>query len=177
MKKLAIVVDENSNIASKIVEYFSIKNIEIKAVPLVEVEGTAFSDFDLVATINNKDLAQKLGEKVVNIHPSLLPAFVGENPIAEAIMYGAKVTGVSVHDSGMRIILQYPVLVGNLTHFDELEEKIYEVEGKIYPLVLEKLLRDEVFDFDDLFKTSHSGCGGNCGGCKGCKGEQEGEKK
>ena len=173
MKKLAIVVDENSNVASKIVEYFSDKNVEIKTVPLAEVEGTVFSDFDLVATINNKDLAQSLGEKVekvVNIHPSLLPAFVGENPIAEAIMYGARVTGVSVHDSGMRIILQYPVLVGNLTHFGELEEKIYEIEGKIYPSVLEKLLRDEVFDFDDLFKTSHSGCGGNCGGCKGCNG-------
>lgn len=108
----------------------------------------------------------------VNIQPSLLPAFEGQDAIARAFQSGVKVSGVTVHyftnkARGGKIIAQYPVLINNLTHFDEFEESIHELENIIYPIVIEKVLEDKVFDFSDLFK---SGCGGSSGGCSGCGG-------
>ena len=59
---------------------------------------------------------ERFPERVINVHPSLLPAFPGLRPIEEAIAYGAKVTGVTVHfvdegvDSGA-IILQRAIAI------------------------------------------------------------------
>ena len=59
---------------------------------------------------------ERFPERVINVHPSLLPAFPGLRAIEEAIAYGAKVTGVTVHfvdegvDSGA-IILQRAIAV------------------------------------------------------------------
>ena len=53
-------------------------------------------------------------DRVINVHPALLPAFPGAHPVADQIAYGVKVGGVTVHfvddgvDSGP-IILQEPV--------------------------------------------------------------------
>ncbi|MDR1327336.1 MAG: phosphoribosylglycinamide formyltransferase, partial [Heliobacteriaceae bacterium] len=92
--------------------------------------------------------------RFVNIHPSLLPAFKGKDAIKQAYLAGVKVSGVTVHwvekdiDCG-KIIAQYPVLIGNLTHFDEFEREIHAIEHALYPVVIEKILNDEVFDFSD----------------------------
>lgn len=108
----------------------------------------------------------------LNLHPSLLPAFKGQDAIARAFKSGVKVSGVTVHyltneTGGGKIIAQYPILIGNLTHFDEFEESIHKLENLLYPIVIEKVLEDKVFDFSDLFS---GGCGGNYGGCSGCGG-------
>ncbi len=111
--------------------------------------------------------------RFVNIHPSLLPAFKGKDAIKRAFLAGVKVSGVTIHwvqdevDSG-KIIAQYPVLIGNLTHLDEFEAEIHSIEHALYPIVIEKLLNDEVFDFSDLMGGGK--CGGGCcddagGGC------------
>ncbi len=110
----------------------------------------------------------KLGT-FINIHPSLLPAFKGKNAIKKAYEYGAKVTGVSIHyadkevDSG-QIILQTPVMIEQSMNLAELEEKIHEVENKIYPIVIESLIYDKVVDF----MQDNSGCGCKNNGCKKC---------
>lgn len=112
--------------------------------------------------------------KFVNIHPSLLPAFKGKDAIKRAFKAGVKVSGITIHwvetrvDEG-KIIAQYPVFIDNLMRLDEFEEEIHCIEHKLYPIVIEKLLEDKVFDFQDLIK---SGCSrGKCddGGCKGGK--------
>ena len=106
--------------------------------------------------------------RFINIHPSLLPAFKGKDAIQRAFLAGVKVSGVTVHwvtcelDGG-KIIAQYPVLIDNLMHFDEFEQEIHKVEHILYPIVIDKLLKDEVFDFSDLV----GGCG-NCGDCGKC---------
>lgn len=108
--------------------------------------------------------------KFINIHPSLLPAFKGKDAIKHAFLAGVKVSGITIHwvekqiDSG-KIIAQYPVFIDNLMRFDELEEEIHCIEHKLYPVVIEKVLEDKVFDFQDLMK---SGCSKDkgCGGCK-----------
>lgn len=108
-------------------------------------------------------------DKVINIHPSLLPAFKGsKNGIKDAFLSGVKVSGVTVHwvtsdVDGGQIIAQYPVLINNETHFDEFEAEIHAIEYKLYPIVVEKILEDKVFNFSDLMRTS---CNDGCGGCQ-----------
>lgn len=131
-------------------------------------------DFDLIALCDYRnELSSDILEtgKFINIHPSLLPAFKGKDAIERAFMAGVKVSGVTVHsikanDSDEKIIAQYPVLISNLTHFDEFKSAIYDVECKLYPVVIDKLLKDEVFDFSDLINSND--CANSCGGCGGC---------
>ncbi|OQB09898.1 MAG: Phosphoribosylglycinamide formyltransferase [Candidatus Omnitrophica bacterium ADurb.Bin205] len=76
--------------------------------------------------------------RIMNIHPSLLPAFKGAHAIKDAFGYGIKITGVTVHfvddkmDHGP-IILQREVAVLESETVDSLEEKIHKVEHNIYP--------------------------------------------
>lgn len=112
--------------------------------------------------------------KFINIHPSLLPAFRGKGAIKKSFLAGVKVGGITIHwvekavDKG-KIITQYPVFIDNLMRLDEFEEEIHCIEHKLYPVVIEKILEDKVFDFQDLMRSSNAGgCskGGGCGGCK-----------
>lgn len=76
--------------------------------------------------------------KILNIHPALLPGFKGTQAIKDAFDYGAKVTGVTVHfvdekmDHGA-IILQQAVKIEKNDTLQSLEEKIHKVEHKLYP--------------------------------------------
>jgi len=111
--------------------------------------------------------------KFINIHPSLLPSFKGKDAIKQAFLAGVKVSGITIHwvekgvDTG-KIIAQYPVFIDNYMSLDEFEEEIHIIEHKLYPIVIEKILEDKVFDFQDLMKSScnnkDSGGGGGCGG-------------
>lgn len=79
--------------------------------------------------------------KILNIHPALLPAFKGEDAIRMAYDCGSKVTGVTVHfvdekvDNGP-IILQEAVSIDEGMTLPELEEKIHRIEHKLYPYVI-----------------------------------------
>lgn len=146
-----------------------------KFLPLeMNFEYFSAHDFDLVALCDYRQHVQsevlETG-KFVSVHGSLLPSFKGPDAINRAFTSGVKVSGVTVHwvnedvDSGA-IIAQYPVLIGNLMHFDEFEENIYNLEENLYPIVIDKILKDEVFDFPDLLGSGS--CGNSCGGCGGC---------
>jgi phosphoribosylglycinamide formyltransferase-1 len=87
--------------------------------------------------------------RVVNIHPALLPAFPGLEAWKQALDYGVKVTGVTVHfvDQGIdtgAIVAQetVPVLPGDTP--ETLHARIQEVERKIYPASIAALARGEV---------------------------------
>ena len=79
--------------------------------------------------------------RILNLHPALLPAFVGAHAIQDAFNYGVKVTGVTVHfandeyDQGP-IIAQKAVIIREDDTVDSLEERIHEVEHELYPQVL-----------------------------------------
>ena len=79
--------------------------------------------------------------RIVNLHPALLPSFKGEHAIQDAYDYGVKVTGVTVHfaddkyDCGP-IIAQRPIAVEEGWTVDELEARIHEVEHELYPEVV-----------------------------------------
>jgi len=131
--------------------------------------------FDLVALagymkILDEKTLKKMGN-VINIHPSILPSFRGKGAIKKAFLAGVKLSGVTIHwvekevDKG-KIIAQYPVFIENAMSLDEFEQAIHNVEHKLYPIVIEKLLEDKVFDFQELITpTSNKKCGG-CGGCQ-----------
>ncbi len=148
--------------------------VDYKYLPFEEnAEYFGTNNFDLIVLAGYMRILPpgvlNLG-KFVNIHPSLLPAFKGKDAIQRAFFAGVKVSGITIHwvtdelDGG-KIIAQYPVLIGNDTHFDEFENEIHALEHKLYPIVIEKLLEDKVFDFSDLL----GGCGGCKGGCRECR--------
>jgi phosphoribosylglycinamide formyltransferase-1 len=87
--------------------------------------------------------------RMVNIHPSLLPAFPGLEAWKQALDHGVKVTGVTVHfvDQGIDtgpIIAQetVPVLPGDTA--ETLHARVQEAERKIYPAALAALARGEI---------------------------------
>ena len=83
-------------------------------------------------------------DRVVNIHPALLPSFQGAHGIQDAYDRGVKVTGVTVHfanavyDQGP-IIAQEPVRVEEGWTVEELEAAIHEVEHRLYLRVVQLL--------------------------------------
>jgi phosphoribosylglycinamide formyltransferase 1 len=95
--------------------------------------------------------------KVINLHPALLPAFIGAHAIRDAFDYGVKVTGVSVHfanaeyDKGP-IIAQRSVEIYENDTLESLEERIHEAEHQLYPHVL-GLLADKRIVIDPRGKV------------------------
>ncbi|MGL5232430.1 MAG: phosphoribosylglycinamide formyltransferase [Fusobacteriaceae bacterium] len=82
--------------------------------------------------------------KILNIHPSILPAYPGKNSIHDAFINKAEYTGVTIHyvDSGIdtgKIIAQEKLDINPLWSIEDLEEKIHEIEHKLYPLVLNEI--------------------------------------
>lgn len=84
--------------------------------------------------------------KIMNIHPSLLPAFPGLDAQGQAVRYGAKVSGCTVHfvDEGMDtgpVILQQAVPVYSEDTADQLAERILQVEHGLYPRAVDLFCR------------------------------------
>jgi phosphoribosylglycinamide formyltransferase-1 len=88
-------------------------------------------------------------ERVVNIHPALLPAFPGVDGQQQALDYGVKVAGCTVHfvdagtDSGP-IIAQAVVAVLDDDDLDALKARILEQEHRLYPMVLQLIAEGRV---------------------------------
>jgi phosphoribosylglycinamide formyltransferase-1 len=94
--------------------------------------------------------------RIVNIHPSLLPAFPGKHAVRQALEKGVKWTGVTVHlvDEGMDtgpILAQEPVPVKDGDDETSLTNRIQTVEHRLYPEVVLRLIRGEI-DTDALMK-------------------------
>lgn len=86
-------------------------------------------------------LVDRYTGRMINIHPSLLPAFPGKDAIGQAWEYGVKTTGITVHlvDGGMdtgAVIAQKAVEIRNEDSLESLEEKIHAAEKELYPEVV-----------------------------------------
>ncbi len=80
--------------------------------------------------------------KIMNIHPALLPSFPGLDGVQQALDYGVKVSGCTVHfvDEGLDtgpIILQEAVPVYDHDTVDSLQDRIHEVEHRLYPRAIQ----------------------------------------
>ena len=92
--------------------------------------------------------------RVVNLHPALLPSFKGAHAIQDAFDKGVKVTGVTVHfanedyDCGP-IIARRALTVEEGWDVDELEEHIHEIEHDLYPETLQLIAEGRVEVLED----------------------------
>ena len=87
--------------------------------------------------------------RVVNLHPALLPSFKGAHAIQDAYDYGVKVTGVTVHFANEKydcgpIIAQQALEVQEGWSVDELEEHIPQIEHVLYPRTMQLLAEGRV---------------------------------
>jgi len=103
--------------------------------------------------IASENFVESFKDRIINIHPSLLPSFKGKNPIYDALKSKALITGCSVHyvdkevDNG-KLIIQAAVSINPDDNLSSLTNKIHDIEYKILPfaisqagLILRKKLR------------------------------------
>jgi len=114
------------------------------------VDALAAHDVDVVVmagfmTILDKPMFDAYDGRVLNTHPSLLPAFRGAHAVPEALTAGVKVTGCTVHvatlevDSGP-ILAQEAVVVLEDDTAESLHERIKAVEHRLYPETIRRFV-------------------------------------
>jgi phosphoribosylglycinamide formyltransferase 1 len=112
------------------------------------------AEVDLVAmagfgTILDEPVFDAFRGRILNTHPALLPSFPGWHGVADALAYGVKVTGCTVHvatlevDAGP-IVAQEPVTVLADDTVDTLHERIKAVERRLYPDTLAAVVAGEL---------------------------------
>jgi phosphoribosylglycinamide formyltransferase 1 len=148
----------------------ALERADAAGIPTGIVDPTAYpsrDDFDqalldvlqgaLIDVVVSAGYLRVLGKRVLdvyegrclNVHPALLPSFPGTHAVRDALEYGVRVTGVTVHlvdegtDTGP-IVLQEPVAVRPDDDWDSLEARIHEVEHRLLPRALRALLDDRV---------------------------------
>lgn len=99
--------------------------------------------------ILGKEFIQAFAGKIVNIHPSLLPAFPGLHPQRQALEYGAKFSGCTVHFvdetvDGGPVILQSVVPIYDTDDEETLSQRILEQEHVIYPKAIRMLVENQL---------------------------------
>lgn len=88
--------------------------------------------------ILSQGFIRRFRNRIINVHPALLPAFPGIHSIERALEQGVKVTGVTVHfvdegvDSGP-VILQQPLEIKYPAVLAEVEQAIHAIEHKLLP--------------------------------------------
>lgn len=94
--------------------------------------------------ILGREATDRFPNRIVNVHPSLLPAFPGRHPVRDTLAGGVKVTGVTVHfvdelvDHGP-IIAQEAIAVLPGDTEESLHERIQVVEHRLYPAVVKAI--------------------------------------
>lgn len=127
--KVALIKREDC-IDKKDFEDKIIRNLEEEGVDLIVLAG--------FMRLLSQEFVIRYKNKILNIHPALLPSFKGTHSIKDAFDYGVKITGVTVHfvdekmDHGP-IILQAAVKIEEGDTLETLEAKIHKAEHKIYP--------------------------------------------
>ena len=118
------------------------------------VDALARHDVDIIAmagygTILDKPIHDAFEGRILNTHPALLPAFPGWHSVEEALAYGVKVTGCTVHlatlevDAGPILAQEaVPVLPGDTV--ETLHERIKEVERRLYPETIKRFMEGDI---------------------------------
>jgi phosphoribosylglycinamide formyltransferase-1 len=99
--------------------------------------------------IISPEYVKKYKNRIINIHPALLPAFPGLDSQKQALEYGAKYSGCTVHfvDAGMDtgpVIIQAIVKVKENDTVESLSKKILKEEHRIYPEAVNLFARKKI---------------------------------
>lgn len=154
--KISVVISDNPkayalerakkyNIETKYINYKEFKTREdydkkiIKSLKEKEIELVILAGY---MRILSSYFIRTYKNKIMNIHPALLPSFPGLEAQSQAVNYGVKISGCTVHfvdeglDSGP-IILQKAVEVKDGDTEESLAERILKEEHKIYPQAIQ----------------------------------------
>ncbi|MCV0431515.1 phosphoribosylglycinamide formyltransferase [Nitrosopumilus sp.] len=99
--------------------------------------------------IISPEFVKKYKNRIINIHPALLPAFPGLDSQKQALEYGSKVSGCTVHfvDTGMDtgpVIIQATVKINEKDTEESLSKKILKEEHRIYPEAVNLFARKKI---------------------------------
>ena len=128
-------------------EYASKADYEREIVRLLDAAGVELVCLAGYMRILSDVVLEAYRDRIVNIHPSLLPAFKGAHAIADAFAYGVKVFGVTIHYvngelDGGRIIAQRAFeYLGSDP--EELEARVHAVEHPLYVETVAKLVAEQ----------------------------------
>jgi phosphoribosylglycinamide formyltransferase 1 len=158
---LPVVAVASNNTNARALERAVAAGAEAAAFPAVEFESREARDREMADWLAERDVElvvlagymqiltppflDRFHERILNVHPSLLPAFPGAHAVEQTLAAGVKWTGATVHvvdegvDSG-RIILQEPVPVHDDDTPATLHERIKAVEHRLLPQAVRMFL-------------------------------------
>lgn len=123
-------------------DYTNVQSFERDLVIHLKEEGIEFIVLAGYMKILSPFLVKQFKNRIMNVHPALLPSFKGTKGIKDTFTYGCKVAGVTIHliddkmDHGP-IILQESVKVQEKDTLETLSEKVHNLEYKIYPKAIQ----------------------------------------
>lgn len=137
----AVVVERSGYETREVFETALHEELKVHNVELVALAG-------FMRILSSRFVAN-YPQRIINIHPALLPAFTGLHAQAQALAYGVKVSGCTVHfvDEGMDtgpIILQEAVPVLDHDTEETLSARIVAAEHRIYPAALQLLVTGRI---------------------------------
>jgi phosphoribosylglycinamide formyltransferase-1 len=146
----AIARAEKAGLPVEVIEHgddrVAFEDALLAALAKYEVDAVVLAGFMRVLTSHFVD---KWPLRIINTHPSLLPAFAGANAIQQAIAHGVKVTGMTIHFvdtsvDGGPIIAQEPVPIFEGDDVGALQARIQMREHQMLPEVVRDLAADEL---------------------------------
>lgn len=160
---IELVVSSNDH--AKGIEYARGEGFDVLVFVPADYDDPQAVDAKIVEALNERDieyvamagymrkvtpvLLDAFPNRVVNLHPALLPKHRGAHAIQDAFEAGDEVTGITIHfaneeyDKGP-IIFQHEVPVLPDDTIDDLETRIHAAEHEYYPQVLQRIARGEV---------------------------------
>lgn len=143
---------EQAGIATQVVlpkDFASREEYDAKVVEILKANGVEYVALAGYMRLVSKVFLDAFPNRVVNIHPALLPSFPGIHGQRDAVEYGVKVSGCTVHfvDEDMDhgpIIAQAPVPVLHTDTEETLKERILEQEHILFPHVLRLIAQGKV---------------------------------
>ena len=132
----AVHVDPASSADRAAFDHALVETLRERAIDLVVLAG--------YMRIAGSELVGAFRDRILNVYPALLPAFPGTRAVADALAWGVKLTGVTVHlvdeevDHGP-VVFQEAVEVRPDDDWEALEERIHEVEHRLLPAAVRAL--------------------------------------
>ena len=151
---LPIAAVASDNTKARALDRAAKAGIEAAAFPAVEFDSREHRDAEMAEWLAERGVElvvlagymrlltapflERFGGRILNVHPSLLPAFPGARAVEDALAHGVKVTGATVHfvDEGVDtgpIVLQEAVEVREGDTVESLHARIQEVEHRLLP--------------------------------------------
>jgi len=128
-------------------EYANREAFDIASAERIEAAGCQWIVLAGYMRILSAQFVPRFRNRIVNIHPALLPAFPGGHAVRDALEHGAKITGCTIHlvnevvDEGP-ILAQAAVPILDDDTVDSLHQRIHGEEHRLYPATLRRMVRD-----------------------------------